>query len=122
MARINKEEIKNSFVEKGFMSESEELLEVVQTTRKVGKSIFATWKQGWGYYTNEQLIVISGMLGDDVCIPYKSIVEMNKCTQYLMPMGIQIVYKDSNNVTRSEKISTMNRQKYMDLMQENSNR
>ena len=74
---------------------------------------------GLGVFTESRVIVITGMLEDNIVIPYKTIRELGKCSQSLMPIGITITHEDpetGNQIT--DRISLMKRDKWLNFMAE----
>lgn len=113
---------KQNLVESGYMGDHETMLDVIQTNLLNKEFMGKRWKQGWGYYTDEQLIVItSGLSSVEVCIPYKNIKNMKKCNQFFLPLGINISYMDpKNEEIIAVTISTSKRQKYLDILESKS--
>ena len=57
----------------------------------------ASWESGnraGSDFTESRVIVITGMLEDNIVIPYKNIRDLDKCTQSFMPIGIVITHED----------------------------
>ena len=114
------EKQKQKLIELGVMEQEDTLVDFLQASyveRLVGK--LGKWKQGWAYFTESRVIVITGMLEDNIVIPYKTIRELGKCSQSLMPIGITITHEDpetGNQIT--DRISLMKRNKWLNLMAE----
>ncbi len=112
------EKQKNKLVEAGLMSQEDTLVDFFQAnyvehlTKRMG-----TWKQGWVYFTEKRLIVITGLLNSNIVIPYSEITQLEKCSQSLIPMGIAITHKDAESgALVTDKISLMKRVKWMEFM------
>lgn len=123
MSNAKLEKQKKNLVEAGVMNEADTLIDFLQASyveRLVGK--VGKWKQGWAYFTEERLIVLTGLLDDNIVIPYKNIKELGKCSQGLMPMGIVITYEDAKTgKILTDKISMMKREKWLNFMAEKAN-
>lgn len=123
MSNSKLEKQKKNLVEMGVMNEEDMLVDFLQASyveRLIGK--VGKWKQGWAYFTEERLIVLTGLLDDNIVIPYKSIKELEKCSQGLMPMGITITYEDmKTGDIVTDKVSMMKRDKWMKFMAEKAN-
>lgn len=123
MSNSKLEKQKKNLVEMGVMNEEDMLVDFLQASyveRLIGK--VGKWKQGWAYFTEERLIVLTGLLDDNIIIPYKNIKELEKCSQGLMPMGITITYEDmKTGDIVTDKVSMMKRDKWMKFMAEKAN-
>lgn len=113
---------KKNLVEAGIMKPEETLIEYLQANyvqRLVGK--MGAWKQGWAYFTDERLIEITGLLNDNIIIPYKNIRGLGKCSQGLFPMGITITHEDAESgKVITDKLSMMKREKWLEFLSEKS--
>lgn len=123
MSNAKLEKQKKNLVEAGVMNEADILVDFLQASyvdRQLGK--IGKWKQGWAYFTEERLIVLTGLLDDNIVIPYKNIKELGKCSQSLMPIGITITYEDmkTGNIV-TDKVSMMKRDKWINFMAEKAN-
>ena len=114
------EKQQRKLLELGVMEKDDTLIDFFQASyveRLVGK--LGTWKQGWAYFTEKRLIVFTGLLDDNLIIPYNRIRELRKCSQSLLPIGIEIIYEHmETGKTMSDKISMMKRDKWMKFMAE----
>lgn len=114
------EKQKQKLIELGVMEPEDTLVDFLQASyveRLVGK--LGKWKQGWAYFTESRVIVITGMQEDNIVIPYKTIRELGKCSQSLMPIGITITHEDpetGNQIT--DRISLMKWDKWLNFMAE----
>ena len=114
------EKQKQKLIELGVMEPEDTLVDFLQASyveRLVGK--LGKWKQGWAYFTESRVIVITGMLEDNIVSPYKTIRELGECSQSLMPIGITITHEDpetGNQIT--DRISLMKRDKWLNFMAE----
>ena len=115
-AKLEKQ--KKNLVEAGLMAQEDTLVDFLQAsyverlTKKMG-----TWKQGWAYFTQERLIVITGLLNSNIVIPYETITELGKCSQGLFPMGISITHKDAETgEIVTDKISLTKREKWIEFL------
>ena len=96
-----------------------DFLQASYVERLVGN--FGNWKQGWAYFTERRLIVFTGLLEDDIVIPYENIRELKKCTQFFLPIGISITYEHrENGKTVTDRISMMKRDKWLKFLSEKS--
>ena len=115
-AKLEKQ--KQNLVELGVMDPSDTLVDYLQASyveRLVGK--MGPWKQGWAYFTEERLIVLTGLLADNIVVPYRNIRELGKCSQLLVPIGITITYEEmETGKLVTDKISMMKRDKWIDFM------
>ena len=79
-SKLEKQQAK--LVELGAMEQGDTLIDFLQASyveRLVGK--MGRWKQGWAYFTEERLIVTTGLLEENLIIPYKTIRDLGKWTQ-----------------------------------------
>ena len=89
---------KKNLVKLGVMEESDTLIDFLQANyieRLIGK--LGQWKKGWAYFTEERLIVTTGLLEENIVIPYKNIQKLEKCSQTFMPIGIAITYENKES-------------------------
>ncbi|SHK67541.1 hypothetical protein SAMN02745136_03050 [Anaerocolumna jejuensis DSM 15929] len=113
-----KEKLKNNLVKAGLMEQEDTIIECLQANyrqRLIG--IMGQWKQGWIYFTETRVVYPTGLLDNDIVIPYKSIHKIEKCTQGIFPMGISLTYeepKTENQIT--DKFSMTKRGKWMDFL------
>lgn len=113
--KIEKQQAK--LMEIGLMEEDDTLVDFLQASfveRLVGK--MGKWKQGWAYFTEKKLIVLTGILNSDIVIPYEKIRELGKCNQGFVPMGIVITYENGELI--EDKVSMMKRDKWIHFMAE----
>ena len=122
MKEAKLEKQKKKLVELGLMQQEDTLINFVQANyveQLIGK--FGRWKQGWAYFTQQSLILITGILEDNIVIPYKSIRNLEKSNQGLFPMGITITYENTDGTSSTTKISITKRNKWIEFLQEKSN-
>lgn len=104
------------------MEKDDTLIDFFQASyveRLVGK--LGAWKQGWAYFTEKRLIVFTGLLDDNLIIPYDRIRELKKCSQSLLPIGIEITYEHmETGKTVSDRVSMMKRDKWLKFLSEKS--
>lgn len=115
------EKQKNNLVKSGVMEESDMLIDFFQTAyieRLIGK--WGKWQKGWAYFTEERLIVITGLLEENIIIPYQNIRSLEKCSQGIAPIGIAITYENLKGETVTDKVSMMKRDHWMAFMSERS--
>ena len=116
------EKQQQKLVELGLMDPQDTLLDFFQASyveRLIGK--MGKWKQGWAYFTQEKLIVITGLLEENIVIPYKSIRELGKCTQSLLPMGIAITHEGpEGGQAVTDRVSMMKRDKWLAFLSDRS--
>lgn len=122
MNNKQKEKQTKNLIEAGLMEQSDSLVDFLQANylqKLVGK--MGTWKQGWLYFTEERIICPTGVLDENIVIPYKHIQQIEKCSQGLFPMGIAVTYKhlETGEVT-TDKFSVSKRQKWIDFISEKS--
>ncbi|MBO5281939.1 MAG: hypothetical protein J6B43_02245 [Lachnospiraceae bacterium] len=102
------------------MEDTDQLIDFFQANyveRLVGK--FGKWEQGWAYFTEERLIVITGILEENIVIPYQNIRALEKSSQGAAQMAITITYEDRNSgETVSDRVSMMKRDYWMAFMAE----
>lgn len=117
-AKLEKQ--KKNLVEMGVMEPEDTLLGFLQANyvaRLMGP--IGKWRQGWAYFTEERLIVLTGLLDYNIVVPYKNIRGLGKCTQSLFPIGIVITYTDiQSGETITDKVSMMKRDKWLSFMAE----
>lgn len=117
-SKIEKQQEK--LLELDVMEKGDTLIDFFQASyvqRLIGK--FGSWKQGWAYFTERRLIVFTGLLDDNLIIPYDRIQGLGKCTQSLLPIGIEITYEHlETGKTVSDKISMMKRDKWLKFLSE----
>ena len=77
---------------------------------------FGQWQQGWAYFTEERLIVITGLLEDHIVIPYRNIRSMEKGSQGAFPIAVSITYENLKGELATDKISLMKRDEWMEFM------
>ncbi len=114
------EKQKANLVKLGVMEEADTLIDFFQASyveHLIGK--WGKWKSGWAYFTEERLIVITGVLEENIVIPYKNIQSLEKCSQGIAPIGIVITYEnmESGKVV-TDKVSMMKRDRWMAFMAE----
>lgn len=121
MTEAKLEKQKKKLIELGVMQQDDTLINYLQANyveQLIGK--LGQWKQGWAYFTQQRLIVITGLLEDNIVIPYESIQKLEKCSQGLFPMGIAITYENANGTSVTTKISISKRNKWIEFLQEKS--
>ena len=121
MTEAKLEKQKKNLVELGVMQQDDTLINYLQANyveQLIGK--FGQWKQGWAYFTQQRLIVLTGLLEDNIIIPYESIKKLEKCSQGLFPMGIAITYENESGTSVTAKISISKRNKWIEFLQEKS--
>ncbi len=109
---------KKDLVSAGYMQETETLIDAIQTSYFDALFLgMGQWKQGFGYYTDEQLIIVVGMGFTVVSVKYANIKQIRKCTQFFLPMGIEITYLDEKtNKSKVVKYSTTKREQFIQLL------
>jgi len=109
-------------LELGVMEKEDTLIDFFQASyveRLIGN--FGSWKQGWAYFTEKRLILFTGLLEDNLIIPYNRILRLKRCTQSMLPIGIEITYEHpETGKTVSDKISMMKRDKWLKFLSEKS--
>lgn len=120
MSEKRKEKLKKNLVKTGLMAQEDTLLEYLQANyveRLVGR--MGQWKQGWVYFTQERFICPTGILDEDIVIPYKDIIRIDKCSQGIFPIGITITYKNPDTgELMSDSFSMMKREKWIRFLAE----
>lgn len=118
MNEKKREKQEKNLLELGLMETGDKLVDFFQTSY-VDKVLpgFGQWKQGWGYFTEERFICMTGFLTDNIVVPYGSIKKLEKCSQFFFPMGIAITYDDPVKGKEVKcKVSMMKRDKWIDFM------
>ena len=119
-SKIEKQQRK--LLELGVMEKEDTLIDFFQASyveRLIGK--FGSWKQGWAYFTEKRLIVFTGLLEENLIIPYDRIRGLGKCSQSLLPIGSDITYEHpETGKTVRDKISMMKRDKWLKFLSEKS--
>ncbi len=122
MGETKLEKQKKKLVDAGLMTPEDNLIDFLQASyveRLIGK--MGKWKQGWAYFTEEKLIVFTGILDDNIIIPYKNIRALGKCSQSLLPIGITITHEDAEKgKVITDRISMMKRDKWLELLSSKS--
>ena len=122
MSETKIEKQKQKLVELGIMEPEDTLVEFFQASyveRLIGK--MGKWKQGWAYFTEERLIVITGLLEENMVIPYRTIRELGKCSQSLLPIGISITHENpETGKTVTDRVSMMKRDKWLEFLAQKS--
>ena len=120
MIEAQLEQQKKKLVKAGIIEQEEILIDSTQANyveRVLGK--FGPWKQGWAYFTEERLIIVTGFFSENIYIPYVKICELTKCSQGILPTGIVITHENvQTGELESLKISLMKRDQLMELMRE----
>ena len=119
MKETKLEKQKKNLVKGGLMDESDTLVDFLQASyleRLIGK--LGQWKKGWAYFTEERLIVTTGLLEENLVIPYRNIQSMEKCSQGIIPIGIAITYENLKGEVVTDKLSMMKREHWMSFMAE----
>jgi len=120
MNEKQKEKQKQNLVKIGLMEENDTLVDFLQANyrqRLLGK--WGQWKPGWIYFTEERLIYPTGLLDDNIVIPYTSIVKIEKCSQGFIPMGIVVTYtKPETGEQAEERFSIAKRDKWIEFLSE----
>ncbi|MFR1478962.1 MAG: hypothetical protein ACLSB9_26305 [Hydrogeniiclostridium mannosilyticum] len=113
------EKQKKNLLKIGVMEESDTLIDFFQVgyvERLVGR--WGQWKKGWAYFTEERLIVITGLLEENIVIPYQKIQALEKCAQGITPIGIAVTYENMAGEIVTDKLSMMKREQWMSFMAE----
>lgn len=119
MKETKLEKQKKNLVKIGVMEESDTLIDFFQAgymERLIGR--WGRWEKGWAYFTEERLIVITGLLEENIVIPYQNIRALEKCSQGIAPIGVAITYENMEGKTVTDKLSLMNREQWMSFMAE----
>jgi len=119
MKETKLEKQKQNLVKIGVMEESDALIDFFQAgymERLIGR--WGRWKKGWAYFTEERLIVITGLLEENIVIPYQNIRAMEKCSQGIVPIGIAVTYENMEGKIVTDKLSLMKREQWMSFMAE----
>lgn len=119
MKETKLEKQKKNLIKIGVMEETDTLIDFFQANyveHLVGK--WGKWRKGWAYFTEERLIVITGVLEENIVIPYQNIQALEKCSQGIVPIGISITYENMAGEVMTDKVSMMKREKWMSFMAE----
>lgn len=102
------------------MEQEDTIIECIQSSyRKKELAILSEWKPGWIYFTEKKVIYPTGILDNDIVIPYKSIHKIEKCCQGIFPIGIALTYEEPKTGNqKTNKFSMMKRGKWMDFLAE----
>lgn len=77
------------------------------------------WKQGWIYFTEKKIVYPTGLLDENIVIPYESIRRIEKCSQGFIPMGIAVTYDDPKTGSETEdRFSISKRDKWIAFLSE----
>lgn len=116
-----KEKQKNNLVAAGLMDPEDNLVEFLQASyvEKLLGGKMGKWKPGWIYFTETRIVYPTGILNENIVIPYKSIRKLEKCSQGLFPMGIAVTHEDSSTGELVlDKFSMTKRDKWLDFLAE----
>ena len=83
-SKIEKQQRK--LLELDVMEKGDTLIDFFQASyveRLIGK--FGSWKQGWAYFTERRLIVFTGLLEDNLIIPYDRIRDLENAPRACCP-------------------------------------
>lgn len=119
MKETKLEKQKQNLVKIGVMEDSDTLIDFFQAgyiEHLIGR--WGRWEKGWAYFTKERLIVITGLLEENIVIPYQNIRAMEKCSQGIAPIGIAITYENMEGKIVTDKLSLMKREQWMSFMAE----
>ncbi len=84
--------------------------------RLIGR--WGRWEKEWAYFTEERLIVITGLLEENIVIPYQNIRALEKCSQGIASIGIAVTYENMEGKILTDKLSLMNREQWMSFIAE----
>lgn len=118
MNENKREKQENNLLEMGLMEPGDKLVDFFQASYidKVLPGI-GQWKQGWAYFTEEKFICLTGILSNNIVVPYKDIKKLEKCSQFFFPMGIAITYENKEKGKEvKDKVSMMKRDKWIEFM------
>ena len=117
-----KEKYRKQFTEAGLMAPEDVIVDYIQGNHfdtLVGR--MGVWKQGWICFTQERIIYPTGILDEDIIIPYRSIRGLRKCSQGLFPMGIEVAYDNAKTGKQeNERFSVSKRAGWLDFLSSKS--
>lgn len=115
-----KEKLKSNLVELGLMEPEDTIIECLQANyREKLLGNMGRWKQGWIYFTEKKIVYPTGLLYENIVIPYESIRCIEKCSQGFIPMGIAVTYDDPKTGSQTEdRFSIMKRDKWIAFLSE----
>ncbi|MBP3487495.1 MAG: hypothetical protein J6K53_03770 [Roseburia sp.] len=115
-----KEKLKSNLVELGLMEQEDTIIECLQANyRRKLLGNTGEWKQGWIYFTEKKIVYPTGLLDENIVIPYESIRRIEKCSQGFIPMGIAVTYDDPKTGSETEdRFSISKRDKWIAFLSE----
>lgn len=120
MSDKKKKKQEENLITAGLMEQGDTLVDFFQANY-VDKILpgLGKWKQGWAYFTEQRFICTTGILSDNIVVPYRNIRKIEKCSQFFFPIGIAITYKNMKNGEMvTSKVSMMKRDKWIRFMSE----
>lgn len=115
-----KEKLKSNLVQLGLMEQDDTIIECLQANyRQKLLGNYGKWKQGWIYFTERKIVYPTGILDDNIVIPYDSIRCIEKCSQGFIPMGIAVTYDNPEKGSQvEERFSISKRDKWIAFLSE----
>lgn len=113
-----KEKLKKNLVKMELMDENDRILECILVNywnKLMGK--MGQWKRSWIYFTEKAIICPTGILDENIIIPYNSVRELGKCLQGLFPMGFVVTYE--HPITKrqeKQQFSISKREKWLEFI------
>lgn len=120
MKDAKKEKLKKTLVELELMEQDDTIIECLQANywQKLVRNV-GQWKRGWAYFTEKRFVYPTGILDDNIVIPYQNIREIGKCSQGFFPMGIKITYENpKTKEMMTDRISISKRGKWIEFLEE----
>lgn len=87
-----KQKQKKKLITMGLIDERDNVVDFFNVTyaqSTISKRL-RTWEKGWIYFTEEKIICLTGLLNDNIIIPYHRIQTMETFSYLLMPLGLDI--------------------------------
>lgn len=113
-----KEKLKKNLVKMELMDENDRILECVLVNyRQILMGRMGQWKRSWIYFTKEAIICPTGILDENIIIPYNSVRRLGKCRQGLFPIGFVVTYDHpKTNKQENQYFSISKREKWLDFI------
>lgn len=83
---------KKNLITMGLIDERDNVVDFFNVTyaQRTISNRLRTWEKGWIYFTEEKIICLTGLLNDNIIIPYHRIQTMETFSYLLMPLGLDI--------------------------------
>lgn len=82
-------------------------------------SKMGTWKQGWIFFTETSIVYPTGLLDENIVIPYCNIRQIGTCMQMFLPLGITVTHENpETGKVVTNRFSMMGRDKWIAFLNE----